>query len=127
MPQRVATRFDSCMHAIPIFTRAELAHAFGLLMNESAATRWADEWFIRLADDEGVDENGFYLYVDWTAGDPNLQASIVAYAGTRNPSSRTGYEHLRLLTEDELGEFLMYFSDFHLNLLSFSSPIVCDR
>jgi hypothetical protein len=96
-------------------------------MSEGAAHRWADEWFTRFAGDENVDENGFYLYLDWTAGDPSLQASIVAYAGSHNGSTHTGYEHLRPLTEDELGEYLMYFSDFHLNLLSFSSPIVFER
>ena len=115
------------MNAIPLFTRGELAHAFGLLMSEGAAIRWAHEWFMRFTADEDVDEHGFYLYTDWTAADSSESPAIVAIAAGAGSSQGTGYEHLRRLTEDELGEYLMYFSDFHLNVLSLSSPIVFQR
>lgn len=115
------------MRSIPLFTRAELAHAFALLMSEGAANRWADEWFARFAGDEVVDENGFYLYLDWTADEPSVPPSVRGLAVGGSASDQTGFEHLGRLTEDELGEHLMDFGGFHLNLLSLSSPVVFDR
>lgn len=115
------------MVEIPLFTRKELARAFALLMSDGAATRWADEWFSRFGGDENVDENGFYLYVDWTADEPSEPPSARGLAGGGDNSSQTGFEHLGRMTENELGEHLMSLSGFHLNLLALSSPVLFDR
>lgn len=115
------------MTAVSLFTRDELATAFRLLMSPEAADRWATEWFNRFADETDVDEHGRYLYRDWDDESPSDDAILSRSQHADPLPGRTGYERFAEEGDDDVGEYLMSFSDFHLNLVALSSSTLNER
>ncbi len=113
------------MRTSPTFTRDELAQAFGLIIAATAAKHWAEEWLARFGGDEDIDEKGRFLYTHWETARPSV---IVHRMGEGAESTDvTGYEEYSHQSDDAIGEFLMHFSDFHLNLASLVSPELSER
>lgn len=114
----------------PLCNVSELGQAFGLLMPSADAERWAKEWFARFADVEDTDADGRYLYSEWWKpvddADDEPQAMISGCAGP-DAASRTLAQQLREMSREELGDFLMSFSSFHLKLLSLVSPELSEK
>ena len=114
------------MPATSLFTRDELAAAFGLLLPPELAGRWADEWFERFVDEDDLDAAGRFVYRPLdeeeeppAVGDESIYDSPLP--------DRTGYEYFRDKSDDDVGEYLMSFSDFHLSLVSLVSPELFER
>ena len=107
---------------IPLFTREELTRAFALILPPDAAARYAGRWFDECADE--VDERGRYLWEAWRwpTTEEEWRALGLAHS-SRDPDEvhTGGYEMFRGRPVDEKGEFLLRFSDFHLNLVSLVS------
>ncbi|HEX7794239.1 MAG TPA: hypothetical protein VF456_07815 [Vicinamibacterales bacterium] len=119
------------MTKIPLFTLEELTSAFALLLPADSAKAYATEWFEQIAGDN-VDERGYYLYEDWrdaadvrellAANEPSIRA-----VGRQRHSAAGRFISLRTLSMEEWHDWLIRFSDFHLNLLAASSPVLFDR
>ena len=120
------------MDRIPLFTRAELSAAFALILPASAAADYAHRWFDQFADDE--DAAGRYLWDPepfraW-ATDTEREAAGLAVGPPRQSPDEVGtggYEVYAGRPDAEKGEFLLRFSDFHLNLVSLVSPELAAR
>ena len=113
------------MSAVPLFNFAELKRAFALILPEAKAEEWAKEWWAVHATESDLDSAGNFLFEDW----PDDEKIEVAFAASKatNAEYAWGFESLRERSDDELGEFLMSFTDFHLNLLSLVSPELFER
>lgn len=115
------------MRISPTFTRDELAEAFSLIIAAPPAQHWAGEWFARFGSDEDVDETGRYLYEHRGAEDVRRSVVVHGVGAPTASTGLTGYEEYSHQSDDEIGEFLMHFSDFHLNLASLVSPDLSER
>jgi hypothetical protein len=121
------------MKSMPLFTRDELAAAFRLILSPVEAERRASTWF-ELFGEGCVDHEGRVVLVatphadDESSTDDGWPAEAPAEHTRRTSTSGTGgFERFRGRSEEEKGEYLMHFSDFHLNLVSLVSPEVAER
>lgn len=113
------------MRAASLFTRDELAAAFALLLPPDSAGRWADEWFERFVDQDDLDAAGRFVYRPFYEEEP---PAVDDESILDSPlPERTGHEYFRDKSDDEVGEYLMSFSDFHLSLVSLISPELFER
>ena len=113
------------MGPAPLFTRDELETAFRLILPQDVAARCARQWFDEFAS-ESVDERGYFLYEEWwnTSGTPSsLAHGLVVQTGSATDVERDAHERrfFGSMTIPERVEFLMRFSDFHLNLVALVS------
>jgi hypothetical protein len=113
---------------IPLFTEAELADAFRLILPSDRALKLAREWFELFGDEDQVDEGGRYLFIDWR-DDLSLPAEVRnqsedPFAGPVPSDSVSGgmYDWLVSTSPGQLEEMLLSFSDMHLDLIAVSSP-----
>lgn len=113
---------------IPLFTREELARAFGLLLPAHKASELAREWFEIFGDEGSVDGSGRYLYSNWR-DHPSVREHVrsqpdaeIFVPATERLIGGTMYDWLLTMPHEKLEELLISFSDFHLDLVSLSSP-----
>lgn len=132
LPSRHYTQIGDTVRSFPLFTEAELAAAFHLLLPASDARRWAAEWFLLFADEGDLDEAERYTLR--TAGrlrdvnDRGRSRALLAKEAPQLPMAADGIAtDLGRMSNAVRGEFLMRLSDFVLDLAAASSPSVAER
>jgi hypothetical protein len=117
------------MAAVALFTVDDLALAFGMIVSAPTATEWAAEWFRQYAD--RIDAAGFFVYEPWwtdEGGPPPDARAGLAGGSLRHPANGApSYAGLRGWSKEKKFEFLMRFSDVHLDLLTLVSAELSAR
>lgn len=113
----------------PLFSRFELGDAFSLVLPDSVARRLAGEWFDRYAGPDDTDQQGRFLCdrALFTSESETPGIEPIALSTTPQDSGATRFEPLRTMSDSSLQDWLMSFTDFHLNLLMLVSPELEER